>query len=336
MKALDWCLNEIQANGGLVKGPLNDGTGEGVWAFNQAYLYAGLERFGTVLEKTGNPRAKEARDAANRIRDAIARGFGAASARSTLVELRDHTWAPYVPSEALTYRRILEQWYPADVDTGALHLLRLKALPPDGLLADSLLNDHEDNLFLKGLGLANEPVYNQQATAYLLRDDPKAVIRAFYSYMASAFSHTVFESVEHRWTWGQYYGPPSTDGAWVELYRNMLVREMDDRTLLLGQATPRKWLEDGQKIEIRDAPTYFGRVTYRFESQARSGRISATVTFGGHSSPAILLVRLRHPERKPIRTVAVDGQDWTDFDRDKEWVRIANPEARQYAIVTRY
>ena len=186
MKALDWCLNEIQASGGLVKGPLNDGTGEGVWAFNQAYLYAGLERFGTLLEKIGNPRAKEARDAAIRIRDAIERGFAAGSARSTLVELRDHTWAPYVPSEALTYRRILEQWYPADVDTGALHLLRLKALPPDGILADALLNDHEDNLFLKGWGVANEPVYNQQATAYLLRDDPKAVIRAFYSYVSSA------------------------------------------------------------------------------------------------------------------------------------------------------
>ena len=31
-----------------------------------------------------------------------------------------------------------------------------------------LLNDHEDNLYYKGLGIANEPVYIQQATAYLL------------------------------------------------------------------------------------------------------------------------------------------------------------------------
>ena len=337
MKALDWCLKEIRtSSSGLVTGPLNDGTGEGVWAFNQAYLYAGLERFGRVLEKIGNPRAKEARDAANRIHDAIARDFASATARSPLVELRDHTWIPYVPSEALTYRRILEQWYPADVDTGAVHLLRLKALAPDGDLADSLLNDHEDNLFLKGWGIANEPVYNQQATAYLLRDDPKAAIRAFYSYMASAFSHSAFEPVEHRWTWGQYFGPPSTDGAWFELYRNMLVREVDDRTLLLGQATPRKWLEDGLKIEVQNAPTYVGRLSYRFESQARSGRILATVTLDGQSPPSSLLVRLRHPEGKPIRSVTVDGQNWTDFDRDNEWVRIANPHARQYAIVASY
>jgi hypothetical protein len=32
----------------------------------------------------------------------------------------------------------------------------------------------------------------------------------------------------------------------------------------------------------------------------------------------------------------VDGQNWTDFDRDKEWVRIANPQARQYTIVASY
>ena len=122
---------------------------------------------------------------------------GAAAARSPLVQLRDHTWIPYVPGEATASGRLLNQWYAADVDTGPVHLLRLKALSPNGDLADSLLHDHEDNLFLNGWGMADEPVYNQQATAYLLRDDPKAAIRAFYSYMASAFSHSVFEPVEH-------------------------------------------------------------------------------------------------------------------------------------------
>src|SRR5581483_12233022 len=98
----------------------------------------------------------------------------------------------------------------------------------------------------------------------------------------------------HRWTWGQYFGPPSTDGAWFELYRNMLIREVDDGTLLLGQATPRKWLADGEKIEVRDAPTYFGKLTYDIESQARAGKILANVTLTGQSSPQTLLVRLRH------------------------------------------
>jgi hypothetical protein len=236
----------------------------------------------------------------------------------------------------LTYRRLFDQWYPADVDTGAVHLIRLKAIPADGLLADSLLNDHEDNLFLKGWGIANEPVYNQQATAYLLRDDPKAVVNAFYSYMASAFSHTVFEPVEHRWTWGQYFGPPSTDGAWFELYRNMLIRESDDHTLFIAQATPRKWLEDGKKIKVENAPAYFGKVSFEIESHANSGHISARVTLGNQSGLKTLLVRFRHPDSRQIRSVTVNGVNWTDVDKEKELIRITTPKERTYSIQANY
>jgi len=343
LKALDWCLQEAREaeqragpGRGLVMGPLNDGTGEGFWAFNQAYMYAALERFGQILEAIGNPRAGEALEAAQKLRKATAEAFAGAAARSTLVQLRDHTWIPYVPSEALTDHRILDQWYPTDVDTGAVHLLRLKAVPANDEIADSLLNDHEDNLYLKGWGMANEPVYNQQGTAYLLRDEPKAAIRTFYSYMASAFSQSAFEPVEHRWTHGQYFGPPSTDGAWFELFRNMLVRELDDHTLLLAQATPRKWLENALKIEVQRAPTYFGPVSFRIESRAKAGSILATVEFEKQRRPQSLLIRLRHPEGKPMRSVTVDGQNWKEFDGGKEWVRIENPSHNRYSVVAYY
>jgi len=343
LKALDWCLAELSTAGrregaasGLVYGPLNDGTGDGIWGFNQAYMYAGLDLFGQVLRQIGHPRAHECLEASQKVYQAIERGFGNATMRSTLVQLRDHTWIPYVPCEALTPHRILDQWYVADVDTGSVHLPRLKALAPAGEMADWLLNDHEDNLFLKGWGMANEPVYNQQATAYLLRDDAKAAIRAFYSYMACAFSHSALEVVEHRWTHGQYFGPPSTDGAWFELYRNMLIHEWDSNTLLLGQATPRKWLEDGKRIEIERAPTYFGNLSMVIESQAGAGKISATIQAPERNRPDTILLRLRHPQAKPIQSVTVNGQTWTDFDKEKEWVRIQKPTQSAYKVVAQY
>jgi len=217
-----------------------------------------------------------------------------------------------------------------------VHLLRLKALPADGVLADYLLNDHEDNLYLNGWGMANEPVYNQQATAYLLRDEPKAAIRAFYSYIACAFSHSVLEPVEHRWAWGQYFGPPSTDGAWFELYRNMLIHELDDDTLLLLQATPRKWLEDGKTIEVERAPTHYGSLTMKIESQAASNKLLAQIDMPDRKQPHILIVRLRHPRRQTIKSVTVNGRDWTDFDVKKEWLRIKNPDRPRYSIVAGY
>jgi hypothetical protein len=343
LKALDWCLEQINeanqregASSGLVYGPLNDGTGDGVWAFSQAYMSAGLELFGQVLMQINHPRASECLEAAQKVHQAIEHGFSHATMLSTLVQLRDHTWVPYVPGEALTPKRILDQWYVADVDTGAVHLLRLKALSPKGDMADYLLNDHEDNLFLKGWGMANEPVYNQQATAYLLRDEPKAAIRAFYSYMACAFSHSALEPVEHRWTHGQYFGPPSTDGAWFELYRHMLIHEWDNNTLLLCQATPRKWLENGKKIEIRRAPTYYGPISLSVESQIASGKIAATIRMPERRRPDTLLLRLRHPQEKQIRSVAVNAQNWPDFDKQKEWVRIQKPTQSTYRIEAEY
>lgn len=343
LKALDWTISQIHAAPsapgavhGLVVGPLNDLTGNGYWAFNQAYLYAGLDLMGRALARAGNPRAEQCRKTAAEFRSAVELGFREAALRSPLVQLRDRTWIPYVPCEATKYGRIYEQWYPTDVDTGAVHLLRLKALPADTDLAEALLNDHEDNLFLGGLGMANEPVYNQQATAYLLRDDVKATVRAFYSQMASAFSHSVFEPVEHRWRWGQYFGPPSTDGSWFEVYRNMLVREVDDETLLLCQATPRRWLEDGKRIEVKQAPSWFGNISLDVRSLARSGSIRASFQLDGRQSVKTVLLRLRHPDGAKLRGVTVNGQEWRDFDVEKEWVRIPNAGSQAYSVVATY
>jgi hypothetical protein len=340
LKALEWCEDQCRRAEqrtqfpGLLVGPLNDGTGSGIWALNQAYFYAGLDRFGAALAEVNDPHASEALAYASRLRKTIQTGFEQAASSAPLVQLRDHTWQPYVPSDAENPYRLMDIWYPTDVDVGPLHLIRLKALPADGDLANSLLNDHEDNLFLKGWGMANEPVYRPQGMAYLYRDDPKAAIRTFYSQMACGFSHTVFEPVEHRWMHGQYFGPPSTDGSWFELYRNLLVREFDNHTLILGQATPRRWLADGNTIEVDRAPTYFGNVSFHIASHAGSGTISANVDLPSH--PPALLIRLRHPEAKLIRSVTVNGKAWQNFDRDKEWIHIPASTETHYDISVSY
>ena len=343
LKALDWTLEELRGTSsapgvtqGLVAGELNDLTGQGYWAFNQAYLYAGLELLGKALARYGSPRAEECLKVASEYQTAIEHGFSVASVESPLVQLRDHTWIPYVPSNATIPGRDYQLWYPSDVDTGATHLLRLRAVPAEGLLADSLLNDQEDNLFMHGWGLANEPVYSQQASAYLDRDDVKATIRAFYSLMAGGFSQGVYEPVEHRWRWGQYFGPPSTDGAWFELYRNMLVRESDDHTLFLMQATPRAWLEDGKHIAVKNAPTWFGDVSFEVQSAANSGSIRATLDFDGREQGTSVVLRLRHPQGKPMKRVSVNGRPWQDFDPQKEWVRIPDAGSGSYEVVVSY
>ncbi len=343
LKALDWCLAEV-ARGqtskdapGLIVAPLNDLTHDSrAWGFPNAYFVAGLEVFGRALAAFGHPRANEAGAAARKMRADVERAFARGSVKSPVVQLADGTWNNYVPCDALTPRRLLDLWYPTDVDSGPLHLARLSAIDPRGWLTTAMLHDHEDNLFLNQWGAANEPVYNMQATAYLLRDEPEAAIRAFYSMMACAFSHHQFSPLEHRWAWGQYYGPPSTDGAWFDLYRHMLIHERDDDTLLLFQATPRKWLKEGNRISVQRAPTYYGPLSLTLESRAATGEISATIEMPSRRRPASLLVRLRHPTGRPLRSVSVNRKTWTDFDAAKEWVRIPNPAETSYTILGRY
>jgi hypothetical protein len=344
LRALDWCLAEIQRAGeasgparGLMLAPLNDLSHDAkAWAFNQAYLFAGPELLGRALAEIGHARAAECRAAARALYEAIQRGYARASVQSPLVQLQDDTWLPYVPGDALTPGRLFAIWYPTDVDTGPLHLARLKALDPNGLLTTALLQDHEDNLFFRQWGMANEPVYNPHATAYLLRDEVKPAIRAFYSMLACAFSHSTFEPVEHRWGWGQYFGPPSTDGAWFELYRNMLLGERDDSSLWLLQAAPRKWFEDRKRIRIERAPTEFGRLSLLMESRVATGAIAVSLEMPTRKRPSELLVRLRHPQAKPIRSVLVNQASWTDFNPQKEWVRIPRPTEPRYTITAAY
>jgi hypothetical protein len=342
LKTLDWCLAEVakgqksQDAPGLIVAPLNDLTHDvRAWGFPNAYFVAGLATFGRALAEYGHPRAQEVQSVARKMRIDVERAFARASVKSPVVQLADGTWNNYVPCDALTPRRLLEQWYPTDVDGGPLHLARLSAIDPRGWLATAMLHDHEDNLFLHQWGAANEPVYNQQGTVYLLRDQPEAAIRTFYSMTACAFSHHQCSPLEHRWAWGQYFCPPSTDGAWFELYRNLLLNELGDG-LTVGQAVPRAWLADGQRISVRQAPTYFGPVHLEIESTAASGRITARVEFGSTRRPPALVVRLRHPSKAKLRSVTVNDAAWTDFNDATESVRIANPSEQHYTIVARY
>jgi hypothetical protein len=154
--------------------------------------------------------------------------------------------------------------------------------------------------------------------------------------MACAFSHTALEPVEHRWGWGQYFGPPSTDGAWFDLYRHMLLHEQKDGTLWLLQATPRQWLEDGKQIHIERAPTWYGKLNLATNSRAQRGELEAIVELAGPKRPATIVVRLRHPGRQALRSVSVNGQAWTNFDAATECVRISAPDQPRYVIVARY
>ncbi len=117
------------------------------------------------------------------------------------------------------------------------------------------------------------------------------------------------------------------EAAFLERVRAMLVME-EGKNLWLARATPRAWLEQGKKISVRSAPTFFGTASYEIVSDVDHGRINATVEMPSRWPPQSVLLRLRHPKTLPIQSVLVNGKPWTCFNRDKETIELKCPRGK--------
>src|ERR1019366_8737417 len=98
-----------------------------------------------------------------------------------------------------------------------------------------------------------------------------------------------------------------------ERFRMMLVTE-EGAVLWLARATPRAWLEQGQRIAVRNAPTHFGPVGYEIVSDVEHGRLEARVTLPSRSPPREVVLVLRHPTSAAISAVKVNAKAPPDFN----------------------
>jgi hypothetical protein len=116
----------------------------------------------------------------------------------------------------------------------------------------------------------------------------------------------------------------------------MLINEIGDDTLMIGQAVPRSWLGNGKQINVKNAPTYFGEVSFSIKGESDMNTIEATIGLSDRNPPKELWIRFRHPDEKPIRSVIVNGKTWENFDEVQERIRIPEPDQNMYIISARY
>ena len=111
------------------------------------------------------------------------------------------------------------------------------------------------------------------------------------------------------------------------LIRTMLIQEDADE-LWLTRATPRYWLANGEKIQVENAATLFGDVSFTIVSSAGEGKIEATVNTRFHHAPSGFNLRFRHPEAKSIRSVEINGKSWDQVEGDVIKLDTAEKELR--------
>jgi hypothetical protein len=190
-------------------------------------------------------------------------------------------------------------------------------------------------------GFAPQLGYSSLANVYLRRDEVSSFLRQWVNNYAAFVVPTpeyglqenvlnqfgpefveLFQQTDHqRLLSNPGYRNGHALAYFIEEFRNLLVWE-DGSTLWLAKATPRAWLEQGKKISVKHAPTYFGTVDYRIISDADHGKITATVEMPARRTPGSLLLRLRHPRALRMKSVTVNGKTWKDFDPGREVISL--------------
>jgi len=167
------------------------------------------------------------------------------------------------------------------------------------------------------------PKASHNADIFLLQDDVPNFLRSWMNAYASIVGAD--GKLWEAWHLGDYAvcgGPDNGTAGWfMENFRNLLVME-DGQSLWVARATPRSWLEQGKKIVVKNAPTYFGTLEYEITSDVDNGKITASIEMPSRHPPRSVLVRFRHPTAVPLKSVMVNGQPWTRFDKDKEIIEV--------------
>ena len=179
------------------------------------------------------------------------------------------------------------------------------------------------------------PKASHNANIYLLQDD----VPNFLRFWMNAYAATVGADGKlwEHWHLGNYDACTAPDngtaGWFMENFRNLLVME-DGRSLWVARATPRVWLEQGKKIAVKNAPTYFGTLAYEIASDVDNGKITATVEIPGRNPPESIFVRFRHPALKPIQSAMVNGQPWTGIHPAKEMVELTGLTGKAVVVAS--
>ena len=328
-------LDESRANL-LAREPFSSDIGREVYALHgQAVVWQGLAALGRVWSVTGHPElARTSLTLAARLRagldEAVARSARRAADGSLFVPAALLAGERPYPSLALSRRGTY--W-----NLVMPYALASGLFPPHGPVARGVLHyllGHGGRL----LGLVRagatrlygqyppaptsgiDQVYGVNVDRFLAdADQPDQLVLSLYGMLGASMTPDTFVSGEsasvsplHGRLYRTMYQPPNggANAAFLENLRLLLVHETRDQSgapvgLELAFSTPRPWLADGQTINVQDAPTSFGPVSY---SLSRQGSVlQGSIDPPARPAPASLELRLRLPAGEHLAAVRING-----------------------------
>lgn len=325
--------------------------------FQAAQYCAGLCEAARVLGKIGHGQARALAEDAEHYRQDIERAYGWTRARTPVVRLRNGEWVPGYPPLIYCFGEV-GGFFPGEDGSRAWcknamahQLAANRVLDPRCDSVGWMLDHMEDVEFLRGglgdypedhvqadffnLGGFNkcQPYYRRNVELYALRDDVKPFIRSYFNTpptLLNTENLTLWEHFHNQGAWNKTH----ETGWFLCQTRLMFVMERGD-ALWLAPFLPAHWLGNGMRVRVGNVPTTFGRVSFEIRSNIDTGRINLTVTPPTRSMPAGVVVRLRHPHSKPIKSASIAGKPGLDVRVDDDVLRLP-PLGESFAVEVRY
>jgi len=360
LKACDWIIEQrmlTKSNdkgaGMLPGGTVSDDKGSGQYLCTDAQTYRGFQSAADFLRLTCNSRAEEIQEAADSYRCDIQNALSSAIEHSGKIILSDGKQIPYVPSE-------IHQIGPPEfnkndfwpyinyVDVGPMYLIDCDVVESNSDIARwiygfeskyqfalmgntiSLTENwvhsirHEGNIpaYLLYHNVSTvEPFYSPRSTLFLENDQVVEYVNLFYHQLAAGVSHKNLSPCENRY--GVWF-LPWADAEFHRILLRMLVYQQDDKLVLLN-AIPTSWLEDGKWISVENQPTKYGEISFNIKSNLKNGYLEVSLIKPEEPVPKGIDIRFRHPLGNKILAVEINGKDWEDFDREYVHLR-SSPE----------
>lgn len=309
------------------------------WYIISALCYRAMVKVSECLAEIGHPEASRIAREAEEFGADIKRSINLSIERAPVVRLADGTYVPFVPVRAKLRGR--DVGWIRDALYGPIHFIDCGLIDPNSLEATWILKDYEDNVFATRLwgrqidlekywfsqgGITIQSNLLPNPLVYLQREQPEHAIRAFYNSFAANLYRDVRCFCEHPILCygigaGPFYKTPD-ESAFLTWLRYLLLREEGD-TLVIGPGIPRAWLNKG--IVCEGMPTYFGPVSFKIAPDP-DGAITAIIDAPSRHTPAVIDLRIRHPENRRIASVTVNGKEHLDFENES--VKIINASGR--------
>lgn len=346
-KGLDADGNRVPESGLMPPGVTADWERYAYRFFNDTQYCHGLETVAKDLAIIRHPDAPALLAEAKQYREDLLRAYQWMQVRCPVVPLGNGTWVPNHPAMLDVFGNV-EEMVPAEdgnrcwaysVEGGTNHMAANRLFDLNSGEVARMMDYLEDHQFLRsGMGDYPEeknrsdifnlggfakvqPYYARNAEIYALRDDVKPFIRSYFNALSSLLNEENLSLWEHFHNTGGWNKTHET-GWFLCQTAMMFVMDRGDELWLAPFVTD-NWLKDNMVVAVRNAPTQFGPVTFEIVSHIGNGYIEASIEPPTRNPPQHVVIRIRHPEGKPMKSVTINGKPHADFNPATETIRLA-------------